>query len=222
VSGKKSVEIDSATQESRGGDMIESTYNTKGMLEGILSEAGDMRDGLGDMFQFVVNMAMQSCLEMDSHAGQALTPPMPGGLASWQLRRAQALMTEALGDQLSVTDVARECGLSYSHFRKAFRRSVGVSPHRWLCSHRVERAKWLLINTDQTLLEVASACGFCEQCHFTRTFSRMVGMAPGVWRQAFGADSPLWSNVGVSQVSGASWPAEFSKAPNDAFETTVG
>jgi len=179
--------------------MIESTCDTKVMLEGILSDASVMTDDHGDMFRFVVGMAIQSFSAKGGDIGDVPTPPMTGGLATWQLRRALALMMEAVSGRLSVTRIASECGLSYSHFSKAFRNSMGVSPHTWLCNLRIDRAKWLLLNTDQTLVEVASACGFSGHCYFTRTFARMVGMPPKLWRRAFGAGSDLYSSAGAPE-----------------------
>jgi AraC family transcriptional regulator len=179
--------------------MIESTCATKGMLEGVLSESSAMTDDHGDMFRLVVAMAVQSCSGKDGGLGMARAPAMTGGLATWQLQRALALMMEAVGGQLSVTRIAHECGLSYSHFSKAFRNSVGVSPLTWLCKLRIDRAKWLLLNTDQTLVEIASACGFSGHCYFTRTFARMVGMPPKLWRRAFGAGSQRCSRAGARE-----------------------
>jgi AraC family transcriptional regulator len=39
---------------------------------------------------------------------------------------------EALGSDVSITGLARECGLSVSHFIRAFRQSTGTSPYQWL------------------------------------------------------------------------------------------
>ena len=45
---------------------------------------------------------------------------------------------------LSVTRLARKCGLSVTHFSRAFRRSVGMPPHQWLLHRRVDKARSLL------------------------------------------------------------------------------
>ena len=106
-----------------------------------------------------------------------------GGLAPWQLRRAEALMSENLGAQVPLGKVAEECGLSVRHLARAFRQSTGVPPHRWLLDRRVERAKELLPNSKLSLSDVALACGFGDQSHFTRTFTAAVRLSPGVWRR---------------------------------------
>ena len=106
-----------------------------------------------------------------------------GGLAPWQLRRAEALMSENLSLQVPLGQVAQECGLSVRHLTRAFRQSTGVPPHRWLLDRRVERAKELLPNSALTLSDVALACGFGDQSHFTRTFTAAVRLSPGVWRR---------------------------------------
>jgi AraC-like DNA-binding protein len=106
-----------------------------------------------------------------------------GGLAPWQLRRAEALMSENLSVQVSLGKVAEECGLSVRHLARAFRQSTGVPPHRWLLDRRVERAKELLPNSKLSLSDIALACGFGDQSHFTRTFTAAVRLSPGVWRR---------------------------------------
>jgi AraC-like DNA-binding protein len=106
-----------------------------------------------------------------------------GGLASWRLRRATQMMSETLGEGLALSRLAQECGLSTRHFARAFRQSTGVSPHRWLLRHRVERAKELLRQPALSLALIALRCGFADQSHFTRVFSREAGVSPSQWRR---------------------------------------
>ncbi len=107
-----------------------------------------------------------------------------GGLAPWQERRAKDLLCANLSGNLGLVDLADACRLSVSHFSQAFKQTVGCPPHRWLIGQRVERAKRLLLNTDQSLSEMALALGFSDQSHFTRVFSRWVSTSPAAWRRA--------------------------------------
>ena len=108
----------------------------------------------------------------------------PGGLAAWQERRAKEVLSANLDGSVPLKDVARECRLSVSHFSRAFRRTMGVAPHHWLLTRRVEVAKEKLRNTRLPLPEVALVCGFADQSHLTRVFTRTVGVSPGAWRRA--------------------------------------
>ena len=111
--------------------------------------------------------------------------PVRGGLAPWQEARAKEILAGDLGADVPLACVAQECGLSSRHFSRAFRDSVGVSPHQWLIRQRVERAKGLLRNAQLSLADVAVASGFADQSHFTRFFTGIVGVSPGVWRRRF-------------------------------------
>jgi AraC family transcriptional regulator len=107
-----------------------------------------------------------------------------GGLAPWQEQRAKEILSANLDGGVPLKDVARECRLSVSHFSRAFRRTVGVAPHNWLVTRRIEVAKEKLRNTRLSLSNVALACGFADQSHLTRVFTGMVGVSPGAWRRA--------------------------------------
>ncbi len=108
-----------------------------------------------------------------------------GGLAKWQERRAKELIAARLSDKLSVAEVAEACGLSISHFTRAFRKSTGLTPYQWLTERRIERAQGLLMrDVDLSLSEIAVACGFADQSHFTRVFKAVVGTSPGAFRRS--------------------------------------
>src|SRR5580692_1530069 len=113
-----------------------------------------------------------------------LSPPIRGGLAAWQVRRAKEILTANLDGRVPLNEVARACGLSASYFARAFRRSVGVAPHNWLLTFRVEVAKQKLRDGRLSLRDVALACGFADQSHLTQVFTRIVGVSPGAWRRA--------------------------------------
>jgi len=113
-----------------------------------------------------------------------LSRPVRGGLAPRQMRRAKEILSANLDGRVPLTEVAKECGLSVSHFSHAFRRTTGAAPHNWLLARRVEVAKEKLRDGRLSLLDVALVCGFADQSHFTRIFARIVGVSPGAWRRA--------------------------------------
>ena len=109
--------------------------------------------------------------------------PKRGGLSRYNERKAKEIIDANLSGEVSMAKLALECRMSVSHFRRAFRQSVGIAPHRWLNLRRVEMAKNLLCDSTRTLCEIAGECGFADQSHFTRVFSNVVGIGPGAWRR---------------------------------------
>ena len=105
-----------------------------------------------------------------------------GGLAPWQERRAREILRANIKRGVALKEVARECGLSVGHFSHAFRRSLGVAPHKWLIEQRVVLSKEKL-RDGLSLSDVATECGFSDQSHLTRIFRRTVGVSPGAWRR---------------------------------------
>jgi AraC family transcriptional regulator len=110
--------------------------------------------------------------------------PVRGGLAPWQERRAKEILRANLDGGVLLKAVARECGLSVGHFSRAFRRTLGVAPHKWLIEQRIVLSKQKLRDDGLSLSAVAGECGFSDQSHLTREFKRTVGVSPGAWRRA--------------------------------------
>jgi AraC family transcriptional regulator len=108
----------------------------------------------------------------------------PGGLASWQARRSLAYIEANLASKMDIDDLANVVALSKSHFSRAFKHSVGLSPMEYVVVRRVERAKAMISGTREPLAEVALACGFADQAHLNRRFRDIVGISPGRWRRS--------------------------------------
>jgi transcriptional regulator GlxA family with amidase domain len=112
------------------------------------------------------------------------TPRATGrGLAEWQADLALRLLREDSAGDIPVVALARSCGLSRSHFIRAFKISMGLPPHHWLMRHRIERARELLARTNESIAEIAISCGFADQSHLTRVFRALVGVSPAAWRR---------------------------------------
>ena len=126
-----------------------------------------------------------TCAHVLGRYGNARVPVRHGlaGLARWQERRAKDMMNERM--DVSLADLARECGLSTTHFVRGFRRSTGMAPHQWLLARRISKAKILLVETTYTLAEIALTCGFSSQSHFGAAFKSSTNMSPGSWRRSF-------------------------------------
>jgi AraC-like DNA-binding protein len=71
-----------------------------------------------------------------------------------------------------------------SHFTRAFRKSFGVSPYRWLLERRIDYAKALLLTSDLPIANIALQSGFSDQSTFTRAFGRIVGDSPSRWKRS--------------------------------------
>ena len=105
-----------------------------------------------------------------------------GGLSPQRERQVKQLILERLGESLEVTELARACSLSRSHFSRAFKCSTGLSPQDWIRTQRLARAKLLIQHTDLSLTQISLECGFCDQAHFCHMFTRSEGINPFAWR----------------------------------------
>jgi AraC family transcriptional regulator len=152
-------------------------------LSSCLLPAIERPEQLSTLFVDHVVMALHTHLAQ-RYGGMRLPRASGSGrLTPWQLRFARDTIDAHLDEGISLAQIASGCGLSVSHFARAFRSSTGVPPHRWLTQRRVDRAKELMRVTSNPLAEIALACGFSDQSHFTRMFSQATGMTPSEWRR---------------------------------------
>ena len=107
---------------------------------------------------------------------------MRGGLPPRVLRRVKEHIDARIDERISVEALAGIANLSVCYFVRAFKQSVGLTPHDYLIRRRVERTMELLSATDLSLSEIALAAGFADQSHCARRFRQHVGMSPRAYR----------------------------------------
>ena len=105
-----------------------------------------------------------------------------GGLPPRVLRRVREYIDAHIEKRISVEALATLANLSVCYFVRAFKQSVGATPHDYLIRRRVERTMELLSGTDMPLSEIALAAGFADQSHCARRFREHVGMSPRDYR----------------------------------------
>jgi AraC family transcriptional regulator len=107
-----------------------------------------------------------------------------GGMAPRKLRKAIEFINSNLDEEQAVglAAVADEVQMSYSHFARAFKQSMGVSPNVYMTEQRIARAKKLLSETDLRIADIALQTGFASQSHFTSTFRKLVWTTPKAFR----------------------------------------
>lgn len=112
-----------------------------------------------------------------------LNEMVSNGITDFRVRKSLRILTEGVGSEIILDDVARESGLSRPHFYKLFREQIGVTPNLFLNTLRMERALEYLATTTMTVTDIGFDLGFSSQSGFTRFFSANVGLAPSDYRR---------------------------------------
>ena len=104
--------------------------------------------------------------------------PVRGGLAGWQQRIVTSYIEEHLSEQIPLATLARLVRLSPYYFCRAFKQSLGMPPHRYHNSRRIEHAKTLLAKPELSVTEIGLTVGFSETSSFTAAFRKATGQTP--------------------------------------------
>lgn len=101
-----------------------------------------------------------------------------------EIERACKFIRQHFSERLYLDQICHYAGLSKSTLLRAFTKSKGVTPYRYLETIRINEAKSLLEKGMQPI-DAAVHTGFSDQSHFTNYFNRFIGLTPGVYREIF-------------------------------------
>lgn len=101
-----------------------------------------------------------------------------------EIEKACIFMEQHFAERMNLNLICRQAGLSKSALLRAFTKSKGITPYRYLETIRINEAKKLLSN-GVCPLDAAIRTGFSDQSHFTNYFTSFIGLTPGVYREIF-------------------------------------
>ncbi|MGL4636949.1 MAG: helix-turn-helix domain-containing protein [Beijerinckiaceae bacterium] len=120
----------------------------------------------------VVQEQTRICVKLKKHA-----------LDARRLRQVCEYVEANLGNGLQLSETAASCNLSAWHFARQFKSATGMAPHQYQLARRLEKAKHLLIESEDSVQKIAYSLGFENQHHFRRQFKKHNGLLPSSLRQ---------------------------------------
>jgi AraC-like DNA-binding protein len=99
------------------------------------------------------------------------------------IRKAIDYIHDNLGEDLSLDMVANHANLSRCYFCTQFKKQVKMNFTEYLTYTRIEKSKYLLCNSDKSILDIAVLIGFNSQSYFTTNFKKHTGVTPKEFRE---------------------------------------
>lgn len=140
----------------------------------------------GRAFLDTLSLTMTARLLAAYSAVPAQLGSSPGGLPAYQRRRVIDFMENHLDETCPLERLAQQVGLGVYRFIRAFKASLGVTPHQFLLTKRIEKAKQLLQETHDSITEIAFAVGFNGSSQLSNVFHSRVGISPREYRRNLG------------------------------------
>ena len=100
-----------------------------------------------------------------------------------QIQKAKMLMLQQLKGNLSMQSMAIQINMSYSLFRKEFKKYTGFAPGDFYLDMKVLKARELLISTNKSIKEIGLDLFFSTHEQFSKTFKKRAGETPGNFRK---------------------------------------
>ncbi|MGB6877512.1 MAG: AraC family transcriptional regulator [Silvibacterium sp.] len=102
----------------------------------------------------------------------------PVGRERPAVRKAREYMEANFGEDVSLSKLASSVSLSPYYFARAFEREIGLPPHAYLETVRIQKAREFL-DGGASLVSAALSAGYSDQSHLTHRFKRFLGITPG-------------------------------------------
>ena len=99
------------------------------------------------------------------------------------VRKAVGYIRGHFREELTLEDVAQAVHFSPYYLSRLFREELGLTFVNYLTIVRMEEAKRLLLETDQTVSRIADAVGYQDPSYFTKVFKKMEGQTPTQFRR---------------------------------------
>ncbi|MEY8392665.1 AraC family transcriptional regulator [Lachnospiraceae bacterium] len=114
--------------------------------------------------------------------GQPFSAGIPE--CSKEIEETLVFMSEHFAEHITLEELCKRSGLSKSTLLRAFTKSKGLTPYRYLQNVRINKAKELL-EQGVSPVDAAIQTGFSDQSHFSSFFHMFIGLSPAAYRRIF-------------------------------------
>lgn len=114
----------------------------------------------------------------EGSAAQRVSLQSRHGMRNDHLMRAIGMMKDSIEDPMSPGVIAEELGISTRQLERLFGRYLNSTPKHYCMELRLHRARNMLVQTEQSVTEIAMACGFKSPSHFSKVYKGFFGSSP--------------------------------------------
>lgn len=165
--------------------VVKESLDLESFCEKIIQEASLKQVGYQLMLKNVISQ--MAIILLRNHLGIRQNPHLElsrFGLVDRRLRRAIEYIHANYHQEIVLSEIADAAFLSEYHFAHLFKKITGLTPNNYLIAVRLEQAKKLLAETDESIVNVSLAVGYTSQSHFTKVFRNFTGLTPAKYRES--------------------------------------
>ena len=170
---------------------------------GLLDVATQQLQSSNEAAQAAIEQATSLLLQGQRRLHSRGRSRAPGGLLAWQVRKVQEFVDAHIAGRILVSDLGAVVQLSDAHFSRLFTRAFGLTPHAFVLRRRLELAARLMLESSESLTDIALCCGFTDQAHLCKHFRRSMGVTPAAWRRARLEGQRSWARIGTVAATGS-------------------
>ncbi len=92
---------------------------------------------------------------------------------------------------ITMNSLAENIGFSPEYIIRLFKKEIGITPHQYIISQKMQLASSYLVSSDKTITQIADELMFYDSHHFSQTFTRYTGLRPSVYRKLHSASKKI-------------------------------
>lgn len=101
------------------------------------------------------------------------------------IKQSISYIQKNVSDKLTIDEIASHVGLSPSYFMKLFKENTKITCVEYIKLLRLNNATNMLKETDDSILQIAQSCGFCNLSLFNREFKKYFSITPSQYRKKY-------------------------------------
>ncbi len=156
--------------------------NCSEVLADCIKEINNYRYGFDIMLQSHIYRLLMSIIRCWLDEGLIIDISHIPPEDSYGIDNITELIDSSINENLKVSDIAEQCGMSYSCFAKKFREHYGMSCKEYIEHMRIYKAEEYLLFTDHDINYISQETGFSDCSHLIKSFRRYRGLTPGQFR----------------------------------------
>ncbi len=150
-----------------------------GLIKAIFQEMQDKGPHYKETVKGITYSLLYAIARFNGRKANSLS----GRPTSLQLENAISYVEQHYQEDFKILDLAKECHMSETHFRRIFQEKMNMTPIEYVNFVRVKKACEIIDKTDLSMEEVAMQVGFVTPSTFNRNFRKIIGTSPYQWKK---------------------------------------